>query len=126
MGEPAPLFTIITVTWNNLAGLKTTAASIAAQSSADFEWRVVDGASKDQTPDWLATCETPGLIWISEQDNGLYDAMNKAIDKARGRYLIFMNAGDEFADSDVLARTSDEISRSPADVLYGDSYALPR
>ncbi|NVK57190.1 MAG: glycosyltransferase [Alteromonadaceae bacterium] len=124
MSRPDPLFTIVTVTWNNLSGLKVTAASIAVQRFVNFEWLVVDGASKDGTPDWLANCTTPGLTWISEPDNGLYDAMNKAIASARGRYLIFMNAGDEFADIEVLRRTADEVARDPADILYGQSYEV--
>ncbi len=119
-----PLFTIVTVTWNNLDGIEATAASIAAQTNRDFEWRVVDGASRDGTPDWLAASPMHGLIWVSEPDNGLYDAMNKAIDSACGRYLIFMNAGDEFAEPDVLERTADAIARAPADVLYGQSYEV--
>lgn len=120
----SPLFTVITVTWNNLPGLKTTAASIANQTCKDFEWRVVDAVSKDGTSTWLGKLSMPQLYWISEADNGLYDAMNKAISMARGRYVIFMNAGDEFADEKVLSRTAFEINSQPADVLYGQSYEV--
>lgn len=124
MTDKVPLFTIVTVTRNNIAGLKVTAASVAGQSIRDFEWLVIDGNSDDGTQVWLETCSIPELAWISEPDEGLYDAMNKAIQRARGRYLIFLNAGDEFAAPDVLARTAGEIACDPTDVLYGQSYEI--
>ncbi len=87
------LFSVITVTRNNLVGLRRTHESLRIQSCGDYEWIVVDGASDDGTADYL---KKTGANWVSEPDRGIYDAMNKGIARAQGRWLIFMNAGDEF------------------------------
>lgn len=124
MFEQPPLFTIVTVTRNNLAGLRLTAKSITQQLYKNYEWRVIDGASIDGTVDWLNQCNARGMIALSEPDDGLYHAMNKAIDKSRGKYVIFLNSGDEFANNKVLAKTANTISHHPAEVLYGDSFEI--
>ena len=84
------LFSIITICWNNLTELKKTFQSVDLQSCKDFEWIVIDGNSKDGTKEWLE--KNTLANWISEPDGGIYDAMNKGIDKASGEYLIFMNS----------------------------------
>ncbi len=118
-----PFFSIVTITLNDLAGWLVTRASIEAQSVADFEWIVIDGASTDGTRAELASCRLPNLVYTSEKDTGLYNAMNKGLAQTRGRYVIFMNAGDGFADPNVLAAVKQRISatdRSP-DIVYGDA-----
>lgn len=89
----------------------------------DYEWIVIDGASHDGTQDWLTELDhgkNEGC-WISEKDTGLYDAMNKGITHARGRYVLFMNAGDQFANPDVLERIiADAKDFDWPDFLYGD------
>lgn len=125
-GEP-PFFTVVTICFNDLANLQATTASVQAQRCRDFEWWVIDGGSRDGTPAWLATQQLPGMSWLSEADRGLYHAMNKGMDRARGRYLIFMNSGDCFADAEVLARIRETILAQPAPPLlaYGDSVDVP-
>lgn len=93
------------------------------QQQVDFEWRVVDGASTDGTPQWLAQLNDPRLRWTSQPDKGLFDAMNKGIEDTQGEYLIFMNSGDLFNDSLVLKRTQDHLTRVQRLPLlaYGDS-----
>ena len=90
------LFSIITVTYNAATVLPPTLESVREQTFRDFEYLVIDGASTDDT---LQLVENAGIatttVW-SEPDKGLYDAMNKAIERAQGRYLIFLNAGDAF------------------------------
>ncbi len=116
-----PLFSVITVTYQNLVGLQKTAASVAVQSCADYEWIVIDGGSSDGSADFLKT--TPAHF-VSEADNGIYDAMNKGIERATGDYLIFMNAGDMFAAPDTLARIATHIVDTAGtlpDFLYGDA-----
>lgn len=115
-----PLFSIISVARNNLGGLQKTAESIAAQTFRDFEWIVVDGASGDGTAQWL---QAQPARWTSEPDRGIYDAMNKGIERAQGSYLLFLNAGDTLAGPDVLERIKREIGALPVwpDFLYGDS-----
>ena len=97
------LFSIITVTYNAAKVLNATLKSVEEQSFRDFEYLVIDGASTDET---LSLVEQAGIatttVW-SEPDKGLYDAMNKAIDRAQGQYLIFLNAGDAFATPETLA-----------------------
>lgn len=118
-------FSIITVVFNNIEGLLATAASIDKldRGSRDLEWLVVDGCSEDGTREWLGSHKPEYRFrWVSEPDNGLYDAMNKGIDLAVGDYLLFMNGGDCFANGQVLTKLDEAILRSdsPA-LLYGDS-----
>lgn len=119
--DACPTFSIVTVTWRDLAGLQSTAASIHDQGDRDFEWIVIDGASDDGTPEWLSTLQQGTCRWVSEKDGGIYDAMNKGLDLARGRYVIFLNAGDRFTANDVLARAHALIQSESPDLVYGDS-----
>ena len=112
-------FSIITVTKDNLAGLRKTAESVENQYNHDYEWLVIDGGSQDGTADFLPNTNA---LWISEPDSGLYDAMNKGITRARGDYMIFMNAGDCFADTDVLHYLHQIITDTQTDFIYGDAY----
>lgn len=114
------LFSIITVTYNAAEVLMPTLDSVKAQSFSDFEYLVIDGASSDDT---LQLIEDAGIatasVW-SEPDKGLYDAMNKALKKAKGEYLIFLNAGDAFATPETLARIAVKAQDHP-DVIYGQT-----
>lgn len=124
-----PRFSIVTVTRNDLEGLKATCRSIAGQGFQGLEWIVVDGASTDATAGWLAQASvTVPWHWTSEPDAGIYDAMNKGIERARGDYLIFMNSGDTFPDDRVLDRIAAEIAAAdgPIDFLFGDAYDRDR
>lgn len=113
-----PLFSIITVTFNNLDGLTRTGHSITMQSFKDFEWIIIDGGSKDGTKEYLNTA--PALS-ISEKDNGIYNAMNKGIGRAQGDYIIFMNAGDLFSDADILNTISKVITAINPGFIYTDA-----
>ncbi len=117
MTTKPPLFSIITITKNNLRGLQSTKDGLK-QSCTDYEWIVIDGNSSDGTKDYLLT---QNAQWISEPDNGLYDAMNKGIERAEGDYLIFMNAGDKLSDPDILATLSKVIAAEKPDFIYGDA-----
>ncbi len=117
------LFSIITICWNNLTEVKKTFQSVDLQNCKDFEWIVIDGNSKDGTKEWLE--KNTLANWISEPDGGIYDAMNKGIDKASGEYLIFMNSGDEFANETVLAETKTSIEeKGRPHFVFGDSYDI--
>lgn len=123
-GDDRTVVSVVVVTYNAQDCLPETLQSIASQSVADFEVLVIDGASKDST---LALVEPyravlPGLKVWSEPDAGLYDAMNKGVAKARGRYVIFMNAGDVFHDEGVLSAFSAMTSALAPDypaLVYG-------
>lgn len=118
-GESAvPLFSIVTITYNNLAGLKRTAASVQRQSYANYEWIVIDGASSDGTREYLHELKDERILTSSEKDRGIYDAMNKGVRRAKGAYIICMNAGDEFREADTLQKVAQ--NELYADVVYGD------
>lgn len=113
-----PFFSVITITRNNLTGLQRTAASIGAQTYGNYEWIVIDGASTDGTAEFMHT-RTAQLL--SEPDRGIYDAMNKGLSRARGAYVLFMNAGDSFAAGDTLLRLHADMAGDLADFVYGDA-----
>lgn len=128
---------IITITYNAETVLKKTIQSILNQTDKNFEYIIVDGASKDKTVDIIQKYERliaenhfPGFKseqfrWISESDKGLYDAMNKGIDLASGDFLWFMNAGDKIYNIETLAKIQEAISKNPdADVVYGQSLII--
>jgi len=118
-------FSIITVSKNNLAGLRSTAASVEKQTCRDFEWIVVDGgtggALNTETASFLEGTEA---LWTSAPDHGIYDAMNKGIERASGDYLLFLNAGDRLVDNDVLNGLKNTIlaQKTVPDFVYGDAH----
>ena len=116
-----PFFSIITVVWNNLAGLKQTKETLYQQVCSDWEWIIVDGASTDGTLEYALSCSGGRVRVISERDRGIYDAMNKGLLLAEGSYVVFLNSGDLLAEKESLAKVKDEcILRNP-DVLFGSS-----
>jgi len=114
------LFSIITVTYNAASVLPPTLQSVKDQSFRDFEYLVIDGASTDDTLKLVDEARIPTATVWSEPDKGLYDAMNKAIDRAKGDYLIFLNAGDAFATAETLAILAKNAQEQP-DVIYGQT-----
>lgn len=116
-----PIFSIITITYNAEKFLERTIRSIVAQDCQDFEYIVVDGASKDGTLEIIKQNQTIITNWISEPDKGLYDAMNKGLHLASGDFVWFMNAGDEIADYQVISELKKMIA-TETDVLYGDTF----
>ncbi len=114
------LFTIVTVTWNAAEVIGPTLESVRQQNCLDYEYLVIDGASKDRTLDLVREANIANTRIISEPDKGLYDAMNKAIRLAEGKYLIWLNAGDRFAAPDSLARLAAHADGNPG-VIYGQT-----
>lgn len=114
---------IITVCRNDQKGLKKTLESIRFQDCDSFEWWVIDGKSTDGTVEWLKNNHNFAGGWITEPDNGIYDAMNKGIGFATGDYLLFMNSGDMFAGPDVISKLLKQLEgeKSAPDFVYGDS-----
>ncbi|MDD4777380.1 MAG: glycosyltransferase family 2 protein [Fermentimonas sp.] len=110
---------IITVTFNAEQTLERTLRSVSSQSYPDIEHIIVDGKSTDSTIDLVHKYENDKLKWISEPDNGLYDAMNKGIKMATGNYLCFLNAGDTFFAEDTVELIM--LSNSSADIIYGET-----
>ena len=112
------IVTIITVCRNHAQELERTIRSVESQTWQEREYLVIDGASTDDTLDVIKAHEASITRWVSEPDQGIYDAMNKGMRMARGEWVIFMNAGDTFASDDTLQRVFG--SPQNADVIYGD------
>jgi glycosyltransferase involved in cell wall biosynthesis len=113
-----PLVTIITVVYNDVKNLEKTILSVLNQNHDNFEYIIIDGCSTDGTVEIIAKYSDMVDVWVSEQDNGIYNAMNKGIDFSSGVYLCFMNSGDEFLNSDIL--TSFEKNIDSSDIYYSD------
>lgn len=118
------LLSVITVAFRNYEGVVKTWRSLrnlAGDPSLSFEWIVVDGGSNDGTAEFLEKLNGEyNLRYISEKDRGIYDAMNKGIDMAQGRYAIFLNSGDIFHDD--VAQFVRQLSRANDNAMYmGDA-----
>lgn len=100
-------YSIITINYNNKEGLSQTIKSVFSQTNTEYEFIVIDGGSSDGSVDVIKQYDKDINYWVSEKDNGVYNAMNKGIAQAHGDYLIFMNSGDCFHSSDVLSAVAD-------------------
>lgn len=140
---------IITINYNNAKGLQKTMESVLKQTYRDYEYIIVDGASTDGSVDVIReyveaspksspegkdlhdadNSSLPSLqgrgrerliVWTSEPDNGIYDAMNRGIRKASGEYLLFLNSGDYLVDESVIGRIVSELGK--ADIIQGNVF----
>ena len=110
---------IITINYNNKAGLQKTIDSVICQTWKDYEWIVIDGGSTDGSKELIEQYQQHFAYWCSEPDKGVYNAMNKGIAKAKGEYLNFMNSGDAFYSNNTLEEVF--VRNTPyADMVYGD------
>jgi Glycosyl transferase family 2/Glycosyl transferases group 1 len=116
-----PLITVVTVVRNNAPGLAKTFQSVFSQTFDNFEYIVVDGNSTDETLRVIKLHESSIDSHLSEKDTGPYDAMMKGARLAKGRYVIYMNAGDEFAE---ITSLEDAMESCPEDAefIYGHYY----
>lgn len=114
-----PLLSVVMVTCNAAAGVARTISSVVSQTYAAKEFIVVDGASTDGTVNILKEHADVITRFVSEPDEGIYDAMNKGIDLAEGEFINFMNAGDTFYDADTIEKVFGRAPES-ADMIYGD------
>ncbi len=112
--------TIITVVYNGVNEIEKTILSIITQIYKDIEYIIIDGGSSDGTIDIIKKYQDRITYWVSEPDKGIYDAMNKGINYATGKYLIFMNSGDIFANSSVVMNISKFFPHN-YDVIYGST-----
>ena len=114
---------IITINRNNALGLEKTIKSVAAQTHKEFEYIVIDGASTDDSVMVIKSHESEfaHLKWVSEPDQGIYNAMNKGLRMATGDYFQILNSADCLASEDVTEMMLSALDRlgSPA-ILYGN------
>ena len=107
---------IITVNLDDKSGLSRTVESVKSQNFHDFEFIIIDGGSKDGSLEVIKENETLIDYWVSEEDAGIYNAMNKGIKKATGKYVLFLNSGDYLLSKDVLSIDFNSITQ---DIVYG-------
>lgn len=117
MSNINPIFSVITVCWNEVDVIRETCESIVNQTYSSFEWIVIDGGSSDGTQKVLEEYSEHMAYYVSEKDEGIYNGMNKGIAQAKGEYVIFMNGGDSFANFSALEDASKVAQK---DLLYGD------
>lgn len=123
---------IITINYNNAEGLRKTMESVRKQTYHDFEYIIVDGGSSDGSVPIVKAYEEqiianrvnnqtqfPLISWVSEPDNGIYDAMNRGIHKAKGEYTLMLNSGDYLVDEYVLERIIPELDGT--DIVQGNN-----
>jgi glycosyltransferase involved in cell wall biosynthesis len=109
---------IITINYNNKAGLQKTIDSVICQTWKDYEWIIIDGGSSDGSKKLIEQYQQYFAYWCSEPDKGVYNAMNKGIAKAKGEYLNFMNSGDVFYENNTLQLVFENVLYG--DMVYGD------
>ena len=117
-----PEFTIITVTLNSEDTIQRCINSLNAQNFKDFEYIIVDGVSRDSTLQIIDNNRDLVDSLISEVDSGLYDAMNKGISIARGRFVGILNSDDEFLPETLFLVSKHLESNPDSQVVYGDLF----
>lgn len=111
---------VITVCFNSEATLQKAIDSVASQSGVDIEHIVIDGGSRDATVDIIRRNAQRLSSWISEPDKGVYQAMNKGLQRARGDVIAFLNSDDVYSDSQVLEQVTRTMEVQGLDAVYGD------
>ena len=118
---PTKTLSIITINKNNAAGLEKTIESVIGQTSNDFEYIVIDGASSDGSVEVIQKYADKINYLVSEPDTGVYNAMNKGIRKAQGTYCLFLNSGDWLVSPETLDNFFKETVTNTADIFYSDA-----
>lgn len=123
---------IITINYNNAAGLKKTLDSVAMQTCTDFEHIIIDGASTDNSINIIQEYQqslasnlsplTSRLKWLSEPDTGIYNAMNKGVRMAIGEYTLMLNSGDYLVDENVIGKIMSQLDGT--DIIQGNRLEL--
>ena len=117
-----PLISVVTICYNAKNDLEKTILSVLSQTYQDIEYIIIDGGITDGTVDIIHKYSERLFYWISEPDKGIYDAMNKGMDRATGSWINFMNAGDTFCDNEVIKNIFGYNDLSDYSVIYGDCY----
>lgn len=115
------LITVITVCYNSQDTIERCIKSVINQDLNDVEYIIIDGESLDNTLDIIKIYASNNSIinYISEKDNGIYDAMNKALNMANGEWIIFINS-DDWMEKDLIYNIRDELQNSEFDAIYGN------
>ena len=115
--------TIITVCYNSEACIRNTIQSVIKQDYNNLEYIIIDGGSKDRTLDIIREYQDKIAYWISESDEGVYDAMNKGIELASGEYILFLGSDDVLASKDSISKIAANIDSETDEIICG--WVLP-
>ena len=118
------LFSIITPTYNSGRKLEKTICSVLSQDKSIYEYIIIDGCSTDDTSS-VVEKYSDAVKFVSEKDEGVYDAMNKGIDMATGNYLYFLGAGDSLR-ANILERIAGRMPHDKLTFVYGNVYMVDR
>lgn len=110
--EKYPLITVITVSYNSVKTIEQTISSVVNQTYPWIEYIIIDGGSQDGTIDVIKKYEQKIFYWISEPDKGIYHAMNKGTDIARGDYIHFLNSDDCFSDYKIVSNICEILQKN--------------
>lgn len=116
------LLSIITVNYNNKLGLNKTIQSLMNQSNVNYEYIIIDGGSTDGSLEIIEKNKNLINYAVSEKDGGIYDAMNKGIKYATGKYCLFLNAGDSLFDANTIENLYNEIINGDEEIIFGSIY----
>lgn len=116
---------VITINYNNAAGLEKTIKSVISQTNKSYEFIIIDGDSTDGSKEIIERHKGEINYWVSEPDKGIYNAMNKGVKVAKGEYCIFMNSGDIFYSNKVIDDFFDKADLT-SDIIEGDCYLQGR
>ena len=117
------MISVITVTYNSEKTIRENLESVLRQTYRDIEFIIIDGASKDKTIEVIREYEPAfegRLRYISEEDGGTYDAMNKGLGLATGDIVGFLNSDDFYTSDDVLQKVVSTFEENDVDAVYGD------
>jgi glycosyltransferase involved in cell wall biosynthesis len=115
------ILSIVTINRNNKAGLEKTLISIYTNKNIDFEHIIIDGNSQDGSVELIEeyAAKYP-IVWVSESDSGIFNAMNKGLNLIHGEHVIFMNSGDAFCEGILTSELLETIVKY--DITYGDIF----
>lgn len=119
------MINVITINLNNKDGLKQTIESVVNQTYFDkINYIIIDGCSTDGSVDVIKEYQDKFYYWVSEQDNGIFNAMNKGIDAAPNEgYCLFLNSGDYLSDNTIIEKVYNELDK---DIVYGNEYMVKK
>ncbi len=116
-----PKVTVVTVTYNAEQFLEQTIKSVIEQGYPNIEYIIIDGASSDETVKIIKKYGKHISYWVSEPDSGIYEAMNKGIDRATGEWINFLNAGDSFVEKNTISKVVKEMHED-VEIIAGDIF----
>ncbi|MCF8357671.1 MAG: glycosyltransferase [Prolixibacteraceae bacterium] len=119
--DKLPKISVITVVFNDADNVEGTIKSVVNQNYPDIEYIVIDGASTDGTKEIIEKYSDRISFWLSEPDTGLYNAMNKGIEKASGHYVLFLNSGDKLHNPEILQTIFAQLNGQLPDVVFGET-----